>query len=97
MSIRSDLRPSTIIHYPRSRICISTARILRIPCPILVHVCSGSSVSFSPFFFHRFTLAYLCILRYLLCVCPEFHLAASDYFELPFFLLRLTVSGMPGL
>jgi hypothetical protein len=85
-SIQSDLQPSAVILYPLSQIHISTAHILRILCPILVHVCSGSSVSFSPFFLHPFILLYLCILRYLLCVCPGFHLAASDYFGLPFFL-----------
>jgi hypothetical protein len=96
-SIRSALRPSAVILYPLSRIHISTACILRILCPILVHVCSGLSVSFSPFFPYRFPLLYLCLLRYLLFVCPGFYLAASDYFGLPFFLLQLTISGMPGL
>jgi hypothetical protein len=86
-SIWSDLRPSAIILYPFSRIHISTAHILRILCPILVHVCSGSSVSFSTFFPYHFPLLYLCLLRYLLFVCPGFYLAASDYFRLPFFLL----------
>jgi hypothetical protein len=87
MSIRSALRPSAVILNPLSQIHISTARILRILCPILVHVCSGSSVSFSPFFPYRFPLLYLCLLRYPLFVCPGFYLAASDYFGLPFFLL----------
>jgi hypothetical protein len=96
-SIWSALRPSAVILYPLLRIHISTARILRILCPILVHVCLGLSVSFSPFFPYRFPLLYLCLLRYPLFVCPGFYLAASDYFGLPFFLLQLTVSGMPGL
>jgi hypothetical protein len=96
-SIWSDLQPFTVIPYSLSQIRISTAQILHVLCPILVHVCSGSLVSFSPFFLHRFILLYLCLLRYPLCICPRFHLAASDYFGLPFFLLRLTVSGMPGL
>jgi hypothetical protein len=86
-SIQSALRPSAVILYPLLRIRISTARILRILCPILVHVCSGSSVSFSPFFPYRFPLLYLCLLRYPLFICPGFYLAASDYFGLPFFLL----------
>jgi hypothetical protein len=86
-SIQSALRPSAVILYPLSRIHISTARILCILCPILVHVCSGSSVSFSPFFPYRFPLLYLCLLRYPLFICPGFYLAASDYFGLPFFLL----------
>jgi hypothetical protein len=72
-TIRSDLRPSAVIPYPLLRICISTARILCILCPILVHVCSGSSVSFSPFFLHCFILLYLCLLCYLPCVCPGIH------------------------
>jgi hypothetical protein len=96
-SIRSDLRPSAVILYLLSRIRISTARILRILCPILVHVCSGLSVSFSPSFPYRFPLLYLCPLLYLLFACPGFSVATSDYFGLPFFLLRLTVTGMPGL
>jgi hypothetical protein len=87
MSIRSALRPSAVILYPLSWICISTARILRILCPILVHVCLGLSVSFSPFFPYRFPLLYLFLLRYPLFVCPGFYLAASDYFGLPFFLV----------
>jgi hypothetical protein len=86
-SIRSALRPSAVILYPLLRIRMSTARILRILCPILVHVCSGSSVSFSPFFPYCFPLLYLCLLRYPLFVCPRFYLAASDYFRLPFLLL----------
>jgi hypothetical protein len=97
MSIRSDLQPSAVILYPLSRIRISTARILHILCPILVHACSGSSVSFSPFFPYRFPLLYLCPLLYPLFACPGFSVAASDAFGLPFFLLRLTVLGMPGL
>jgi hypothetical protein len=59
MAIQSDLRPSAIIPYLLSRICISTAQILCVLCPILVHVYSGSSVSFSPFFLYRFILLYL--------------------------------------
>jgi predicted benzoate:H+ symporter BenE len=97
MSIWSDLRPSTVIFYLLSRIRISTARILCILCPILVHACLGSSVSFSPFFPYRFPLLYLCPLLYPLFTCPGFSVAASDAFGLPFFLLRLTVLGMPGL
>jgi hypothetical protein len=50
MSVWSDLRPSAIIPYSLSRIHISTAWILCVLCPILVHVYLGSSVSFSPFF-----------------------------------------------
>jgi hypothetical protein len=96
-SIRSDLQPSAVILYPLLRIRISTARILRILCPILVHVCLGSSVSFSPSFPYCFPLLYLGPLLYPLFACPGFSVTASDYFALPFFLLRLTVTGMPGL
>jgi hypothetical protein len=84
-STRSDLRPFTVLPYLLSQIHISTAWILCILCPILVHVCLGSSVSFSPFL--PYLLLYLCPLWYLLFVCPGFNLVASDYFRLPFFLL----------
>jgi hypothetical protein len=96
-SIWSDLRPSAIIPYPLERIRISTARILHILCPILVYVCSGSSVSFSPSYPYHFPLLYTCPLLYPLLACPGFSIAASYYFGLPFFRLRLTVLGMPGL
>jgi hypothetical protein len=85
-SIRPDLRPSAMILYPLSRIRIPTARILCILCPILVHVCSGWSVSFSPSFPYCFPLLYLCPLLYPLFACPGFSVATSDYFRLPFFL-----------
>jgi hypothetical protein len=87
MSIRSALRPSTVILYLLSRIRISTARILHILCPILVHVCSGSSVSFSAFFPYRFPLRYLCLLWYPLFVlqthinCPRFLPIFPDFLE----------------
>jgi hypothetical protein len=58
-SIQPDLRPSTMILYPLSRIRIPTAHILCILCPILVHVCLGLSVSFSPSFPYCFPLLYL--------------------------------------
>jgi hypothetical protein len=97
MSIQSDLRPSAVIPYLLSQIHIFTAWILHVLCPILVHVYLGSLVSFSPFFLYCFILLYLCLLQYPLFICPGFNLATSDYFGLPFFLLQLTVSGMPRL
>jgi hypothetical protein len=39
----------------------------------------------------------MCPLLYPLFACPGFSIAASYYFGLPFFLLRLTVLDMPGL
>jgi hypothetical protein len=91
-SIRSDLRPSAVIPYPHFH-SPDPLRPVSYPCPCLFRFI-GEFLSFLPSSFH---LLYLCLLHYPLCVCPRFHLADSDYFRLPFFLLRLTVSGMPGL